>query len=147
MWKWIQWHPGRISKYSKTVFLQLLLFAFFSLCCPANVCLCQTFAIHLPFGIFFKFYFSLVDTRCYISFRCTTQRFTFSIGYAVLTTGRAAICHRTMLLQYLWLYLEFWFRKTNHCIELLYFFEGPISPEETNHIREEFILFSSIFYL
>ena len=43
-------------------------------------------------------------TQCYISFKCTTQHFNFSIPYAMLTTSIATICHHTTLLLYLWPY-------------------------------------------
>ena len=50
------------------------------------------------------FYFSIVSTKCYISFRCTTYRFNFFICYTVLSISVPTICHHTTLLQHLWLY-------------------------------------------
>ena len=50
------------------------------------------------------FYLSVVDTKCFIGFRCVTQRFNKSIHYAMVTTSVATICHHTELLEYHSLY-------------------------------------------
>lgn len=44
-------------------------------------------------GIFFGhfFFFCLVDTRCYVNFRCTAQGFTDSIHYAMLTASEEGV--------------------------------------------------------
>ena len=50
----------------------------------------------------FKFlYLGVVDTQCYISFRCTTQWFNLTIHYAVLMTSVATICRHTQA--WIWL--------------------------------------------
>lgn len=42
---------GDFPNITKQCFLQFLLFAFFSVCCPTHVCLCCPFVTYLPFGI------------------------------------------------------------------------------------------------
>lgn len=46
------------------------------------------------------FHLSIVDIKCYISFRCTTQKFRNPIHYTMLTTSITTICPHILLLQY-----------------------------------------------
>lgn len=49
----------------------------------------------------------MVDIRCYIRFKCTTQWLNNSIHRALLALLSVTICHHTMLLQCYWLYVTF----------------------------------------
>lgn len=65
----------------------------------------EILVISFPIGLFKKLIIlSVVDTRYYISFRCTTWWFNLSVCYVMLTPSVAIICHHPVLLQYHWLY-------------------------------------------
>lgn len=43
---------------------------------------------------------SILDTPCYISFRCTPSGFNVSLRSEALPTSAATVCHHTTLLRY-----------------------------------------------
>ena len=52
----------------------------------------------------YLFYWSIVDTQCYISFSGTQHSDSTTLDYAVLTTSIDTVCHHTTLLKHHWLY-------------------------------------------